>query len=62
MNSINHLFMLLTSDERFLMTIALADEAMSRAYGAASTKAEAIVTGMGCGLRGSALDVGRRPR
>ena len=47
----------LTSDEGFLMTIALAGEAISRAYGAARSKAESIVTAMGCGLRYNAIDV-----
>ena len=54
---INHLFMLLVSDEGFLMTIALVDEVVSRAYGAVRSKAGTIVTAMGCGLRCNALDV-----
>ena len=40
------------------MAIALADEAVSRAYGAGRSKAESTVTAMGCGLRCNALDVG----
>ena len=57
LNSTNHLFMLLTSDEGFLMTVVLADEVMSRAYGAVRAKAGAIVTGMRCGPVCSALEV-----
>ena len=49
--------MLLTTDEGYLMTITLADEAVSHVYGSTCSKAGSIVTAMGCGLRYNALDV-----
>ena len=55
--SINHLFALLTTDEGYLMTIPLAGDVMSRVYGSVRSKAESIITTMGCGLRCAVLDV-----
>ena len=55
--SINHLSVLLTTDEGYLMTITLADDVMNRVYGSVRSKAESIVTAMGCGLRCAVLDV-----
>ena len=38
------------------MTITLASDVMSRAYGSVRSQAESIVVRMGCGIRCSALD------
>ena len=54
--SINHLFSMFTTDEGYLMTIALTDD-MSRVYGSVRSKSESIVTAMGCGIRCAVLDV-----
>ena len=62
-DSINHLVWLLTTGGGVLMSINLADQAMSRNYGALRAKAEAIITGLGVSLRCTALDAtGVRPK
>ena len=39
------------------MTIPLAGDVMNRVYGSVRSKAESIVTAMGCGLRCNVIDV-----
>ena len=56
MGSIDHLFWILTTDGGVLVSISLADQVMSRNYGALSAKAEAIITGMGVSLQCTTLD------